>query len=207
MADDTIARLAGCLDRLRAGDEAARTDLLNHACGVLHALTRKMFKDYARVRRWEESGDVAQNAALRLWRTLQAVTPGTVREFLRLAALQIRRELIDLARHHYGPEGAGARHSTQGGDGGLVSDTPRPVYDEPDGTRDPGRLAVWTEFHRQAGALPEDEREVFDLLWYQGLTQAAAAGLLGVDERTVKRRWQAARLSLSRRLHGESPAG
>ena len=44
--------------------------------------------------------------------------------------------------------------------------------------------------------LPEEEREAFDLRWYQGLTQAEAALVLNVSEATVKRRWLAARARL-----------
>ena len=36
--------------------------------------------------------------------------------------------------------------------------------------------------------LPEDEREVFDLVRIQGMTQAEAAQVLGVSAVTVKRR-------------------
>lgn len=53
--------------------------------------------------------------------------------------------------------------------------------------------------------LPEEEREIFDLLWYQGLTQAEAANLLNISDRTVKRRWQSARLLLHDRLGGQLP--
>ncbi|MBL8798147.1 MAG: helix-turn-helix domain-containing protein, partial [Planctomycetia bacterium] len=45
----------------------------------------------------------------------------------------------------------------------------------------------------------------FDLLFYQGLSQAEAAALLNVSERTVKRRWQSARLQLHDALGGEFP--
>jgi len=42
---------------------------------------------------------------------------------------------------------------------------------------------------RQAlGKLPEDEREVFDLVWIDGMTQAEAGQVLGVSAVTVKRR-------------------
>jgi predicted DNA-binding protein (UPF0251 family) len=34
------------------------------------------------------------------------------------------------------------------------------------------------------------------MLWYQGLTQAEAAGLLGLSERTVARRWVVARMKV-----------
>jgi DNA-directed RNA polymerase specialized sigma24 family protein len=42
-------------------------------------------------------------------------------------------------------------------------------------------------------------------LWYEGLDQPEAAVVLGVDVRTVKRRWQKARLLLFESLHGEPP--
>jgi RNA polymerase sigma-70 factor (ECF subfamily) len=79
------------------------------------------------------------------------------------------------------------------------------LADRGDLSTEPSRLAAWAEFHEQIDALPEEEREVFDLLWYQGLNQAEAAELLGVSERTIKRRWQAARLRLHEALHGEMP--
>jgi RNA polymerase sigma-70 factor (ECF subfamily) len=41
---------------------------------------------------------------------------------------------------------------------------------------------------RAIDELPEDEREVFDLVRIQGMTQAEAAPLLGVSAATVKRR-------------------
>ncbi len=40
------------------------------ACERLTRLARKMLKDFGRVRRWEETDDVVQNALLRLYRTL-----------------------------------------------------------------------------------------------------------------------------------------
>ena len=48
--------------------------------------------------------------------------------------------------------------------------------------------------------LPEDEREVFDLVGIQGLTHAEAAGVVGVSEKTVQRRLNRARLLLAERL-------
>jgi DNA-directed RNA polymerase specialized sigma24 family protein len=48
---------------------------------------------------------------------------------------------------------------------------------------------------------------VFDLIYYQGLTRVDAAGLLGVSERTVKRRWRAARLRLMERFGDRLPPG
>jgi RNA polymerase sigma-70 factor (ECF subfamily) len=190
------------LDRLRDGDEAARGELLECACERLRGLARKMLRSYPRVHRWEQTDDVLQNAALRLHRTLGEIALATPRDFFRLAALNIRRELLDLAKHYYGPLGHGAKHATlPPGESGTGVDP----ADRADLSSEGSRLATWGEFHEQISALPEEEREVFDLLWYQGLSQAEAAQLLGVSQRTIKRRWQAARLRLHEALHGEIP--
>ena len=192
------------LARLESGDPAARDHLLGCARERLGRLTRKMLKGYAGVKRWEETDDVLQNALLRLHRALGEVRLPSARDFFRLAALQIRRELLDMARHYYGPLGLGAHHAS-GADPRGADDSQPPPYEPAAPSHEPGRLAAWAEFHAQAGALPEEEREVFDLLWYQGLSQAEAAALLGVSERTIKRRWQAARLWLHQALEGILP--
>jgi RNA polymerase sigma-70 factor (ECF subfamily) len=191
-----------CIDRLRAGDATARDELLAHAVDRLTRLTRKMLRDFPGVHRWEETDDVFQNAALRLSRALEEVQPATTADFFHLAAAQIRRELLDLARRYFGPQGLGAHQARVAGAGSSPPGRPNPE----DTTRDPDRLAAWTDFHRAVEALPAEEREVFDLLFYQGLSQAEAAVVLDASERTIKRRWQAARLRLSRKL-GESMPG
>src|SRR5437763_17122557 len=111
MGDPRSLRLQRCLDRLHGGDEAARHELLNSACERLSQITRTMLRDYPRLKRWEQTEDVLQNALVRLMRALQTITPASVRDFYRLATLQIRRELLDLVRHYFGPEGRGAKHA------------------------------------------------------------------------------------------------
>jgi RNA polymerase sigma-70 factor (ECF subfamily) len=201
--DGHTAVLGRWLERLRQGDEAAPHGLLDHACRRLEALARRMLRHYPRLRRWEQTADVLQNAVLRLHRALATVRPESPAQFYGLAAAQIRRELIDLARHHFGPQGAAARHDTDGA-GRAGGDGAAGQPEDPGG--EPASLAEWTEFHAGVQRLPPAEREVFDLLWYEGLSQAEAARLLGVSDRTVKSRWRSAKLALQRRL-GEGPAG
>lgn len=200
MSESSTIPLQRCLDRLRAGDVTARDEVLEWAAERLQRLTRKMLNDFPGVRRWEETGDVLQNAMLRLCRALSAVSPATPRDFFRLAALQIRRELIDLSRYYYGPEGTGANHAS-------AAETPDPAtpVDRAELTWESSRLAEWTDFHEQAGSLPDDEREVFDLIWYQGLPQEEAAAVVGVSLKTIARRWRAARLKLHEALGGRLP--
>ena len=194
------ARVEACLERLRAGDDQVRGELLSLACDRLLPLTRNMLRDFPGVARWEQTDDVFQNAAMRLYQALQQVEPSDARHFFRLAALQIRRELIDLARHYQGPEGRGAHHQTQraAADG---QETLR-AFEPSEATYDPGRIAEWQEFHTRVEELPADEREVFDLLWYHELSQDDAAAMLKVNVRTVRRRWRSARLRLHDVLMG-----
>lgn len=201
---DTTIRIESWLVRLRGGDPAAREQLLAFAAGRLSELARRLLRRSPRVRRWEETDDVFQNAMMRLCRALREVTPGSMREFLALAATQIRRELIDLARHHYGPLGEAGHHATEWRDPAAgVSDAAGPP-DRP-GPRPEADAAFWIDFHESVDRLPVEEREVLDLLWYQGLTQPEAASVLGISERTVARRWQAVRLRLAAGLDLASP--
>lgn len=202
MNGDQTMEIQRWIEGLGTGDAAAREKLLACAAGRLARLTHKMLKDYPGVHRWEQTDDVLQNATLRLCRALEAVKPPSVRDFFRLAAVQIRRELIDLARRYAGPAGLGAHYTSRAGCGGEMV---APEVEAADSTYNPGRLAEWTDFHARVGALPDEPREVFDLLFYQGLSPAEAAAVLGVSERTVKRRWQAARLALHEALGGRLP--
>lgn len=201
---DQTTLIQGWIDRLRAGDDSARAALLDCACERLVRLAPKMLRDYPGVGRWEQTDDVLQNALIRLDRALRAVTLPTARDFFRLAAAQVRRELIDLARRYSGPAGPSALRARRAGDGEL-SGSPIGAAEPTDTTHDPGRLAGWTELHRRIEGLPDADREVFDLLWYQGLTQAEAAAVLGLSERQVNRRWIAARLELNNALGGQIP--
>jgi RNA polymerase sigma factor (sigma-70 family) len=180
------------LPRAIAGEEVAVDTLLRHCEERLTILTRRMLGDFQRVRRWAETDDVLQSALVRLLKAMREVKPATSREFLGLAALQIRRELLDLARRYYGPEGIGANHDSQLD--GLIRQPAEPA----DVRNDPGALAQWTELHEQIGRLPDEEREVVALIFYQGLSQAETAELLTISVRTVQRRWHDALCKLHR---------
>jgi RNA polymerase sigma-70 factor (ECF subfamily) len=159
---------------------------------------------FPRVGRWEQTDDVFQRAMIRLCRSLDSVTLESGRHFHNLAATQIRRELIELARHYFGPQGQGAKHETDWpADGGNERRPPK--HDRPDWSGEPSSLAEWTEFHQRIEELPLEEKEVVDLLWYQGLTQEEAAEVLGVTDRTVRRRWVSAKTRLYEAFGGEPP--
>ncbi len=183
------------LDRIEAGDLAARNELLRGVGRRLERLARKMIRQFPAVRRWTDTADVLQNATLRLLRALDAVRPASTHEFYSLAATQIRRELLDLARHFYGPHGEGANHASV-----ALPGAPPPA--EPPARDDPDDLQGWCAFHEQVERLPAEEREVVGLVFYHGWTQAQVAELLQIAERTVRRRWDAALIKLHQVLGG-----
>ena len=188
--------LQDCVTRFAAGDDSALNELLKRSSARLEQLTRVMFRDFSRVHRWEETADVLQSASIRLYRALQVTRPTDVRGFFNLATLQIRRELTDLARRYFGPEGIGTNYETSDlWPTGAASSSAFDVAAS-SGSFDPNRLASWTEFHIGAEQLPADEREVFDLIYYQGISQAEAAKILGISERTIQRLWQKTRLAM-----------
>jgi RNA polymerase sigma factor (sigma-70 family) len=182
-----------------SGDAVAVDALLRHFGARLTLLTRRMLGSFQRVKRWEDTDDVLQSVLVRLLGALREGRPATPREFLGLATLQIRRELIDLARHYYGPEGIGANHDSQGNRDSQQLGRAEPA----DISHEPSALAQWTDLHREIDALPDEEREVVGLLFYQGLSQAEAAVVLQMSLRTVQRRWHDALVKLHRVWIGE----
>lgn len=191
----TDTQLQSLIDISATGDESAKEALLHHACDRLLRLTRKMFHGYPNLRRWEQTDDVFQNAMVRLHRALAEVKVESVRHFFNLAAVQVRRELLDLAKHHFGPEGDGANHHTDGIPAEEIGGSLHDRAEEPDD------LSAWSGFHAHVEKLPDDEKEVVNLLYYEGLTQDEAARVMGISMRTLKRRWQSAKLKLHEELN------
>lgn len=193
MPAGNTTQLQSWIDLIRAGDTQARDQIIEHSCQQLRRLTRKMLKQFTRLRRWEETDDVLQHALIRLHRSLSEVQLESVRQYLGLAALQVRRTLIDLSRQHFGEHRHGANHHTDGQDiDGAIHQAIKPETVED-----------WSEFHEAVESLPDEEREVFSLVWYDGLEQPEVAVLLETSVRTVKRRWQSARCLLFEALDGQ----
>jgi len=209
-AADSAAGIAGCLARLAAGDPRAREDILEVCMTRLHVIASRMLADFPAVRRWNDTGDVLQGALVRLHRALGDVHPATVRELLGLATTQMQRELIDLARKYAGPMSHAAHHDTNsfrpGGGGGPGPDQGLQRTDMAGAHADGPELERWTAFHAAVDGLPDDQREVFRLVWYFGCDQEQVAATLGCSTRTVKRHWQAARQAISAALDGAPPA-
>lgn len=199
MAADSTTQLQGLIDRMAAGDHSARDELIGRAYARLLRLAHKMLQGFPRVHSFEDTGDVLHDSLPRLTRALEAVPPASVAEFFRLASRQMRWELLDLVQRYAGSAVPGGQPAA----GAEDNSSSTPPEEKPTTTDNPPALASWTEFHRAVGALPEKEREVFELLWYQEMTQAEAAAVLHVAEITVRRHWLAARRRLGTFLKGE----
>jgi len=171
------AELHNLVDRMRAGDRAAADDLHRVTSARLERLARKMLAGYPAARRQGDTNDVLQGALIRLVRSLEAVRPDSTRSFFNLAAVHMRRELLDLSR------AAACRpvFSKMQSDGGESEDL---LVERSDSDLD-----RWTRLHTAVEELPMEEREVFSLTFYHRWKQAQIAELLGISDRQVRRLW------------------
>jgi RNA polymerase sigma-70 factor (ECF subfamily) len=109
----------------------------------------------------------------RLLKALREARPGTVRQFFALACQHMRWELNDMARRLDERPVVAHQNNDQ---------IPAPASSDSGLTPD-GRRMI-----EAISGLPEAEREAFDLVRIQGMTQVEAAQILGVSAMTVKRR-------------------
>jgi RNA polymerase sigma-70 factor (ECF subfamily) len=202
MSTGETTQIQNWIERMRAGDEQAMDELLIHFEARLLSLTRKMLKEFPVVQRWEQTDDVFQGAAMRLRRALREVTPKSTREFFGLAALQVQRELLNMTetyRHRLTPSQIGKPAHHEGSHSNGTS------FEPVDQKASQSELDVWTDFHDAAARLSDEIREVFHLIWYGGLSQDEAALVVGVSVRTIRGRWQEARLAIYEALEGRLP--
>lgn len=190
MSDSSSDKILSIVDRFRAGDPLAGDELLRSVRTRLEELSRRMLAGFPRVQRTVDADDILQGASIRLLNSLRDLRPETARDFFRLASMQIRRELLDLARRVSGNRIPG-----------QSEESPEPFDSAPANDE----LDLWSRFHEHVEKLPVMEREAIGLVFYHGKTRGEAAEILNVSERTVHRWWQSACERLKDRLGGELP--
>jgi RNA polymerase sigma factor (sigma-70 family) len=127
----------------------------------------------------------------RLIKALKGVRPPTVRQFFALANQHMRWELNDLARRLDKQKAAVE-----------LRDSAVPAPADSTGSRispNTGRILEAIE------NLPQEEREVFNLVRIQGLRQSEAADILRVSQKTVQRRLNRSLMLLSEKLGDLQP--
>jgi RNA polymerase sigma-70 factor (ECF subfamily) len=198
--DRTTLAVQRYLDDLAAlrGDAPADPlvrELLGRAAQRLHLLCATLLhRSYPRLTRPPlnlQSEEMLSAVVERLLKALRQARPPTVRQFFGLANQHMRWELNDLARRldeqttavELREEFVAAAESNDS----VISPVAR-------------RLLEAIE------SLPEDEQEVFDLVRIQGMSQTAAAGVIGVSVKTVQRRLNRGLLLLTEKLGDLRPA-
>jgi RNA polymerase sigma-70 factor (ECF subfamily) len=185
MSDQTML-LQGLIARLLQGDAEARRELINCAYERLRSLAAVILNEsFPRLKKAPalvDTTDLANEAAVKLYEALADVQPATVPDFFRLAAQRMRWVLLDLAKR--------ADRSEE-----RQREGPPPGEAAPDAS-DKSLPATLTALYKQIEELPEKERQVVDLLYFHGLSQAEAALILGVAERSVRRYWTIAKVKL-----------
>lgn len=193
----TTVAVQSYLDQLAGGaspDFVIRL-LLNRAAERLRLLcSTLLFQSYRRLTRPPvnlQSDEMLSSVVERLLKALREVRPQNVRQFFGLANRHMRWELNDLAR----------RVDAQAAVVGL--------HDSAVATQESTGPSTTTNARRMLDAietLPEEEREVFELLRIQGVSYAESANLLGVSESTIHRRLNRALVLLEEKLSDLRPS-
>jgi RNA polymerase sigma-70 factor (ECF subfamily) len=191
-AEPTTVVIQRYLDALPedAAAEPMVRELLEQAVGRLRLLCGSLlYNSYPRLARPPvnlEVDELVGGVVAGLLTALRTTRPPTVRRFFGLASQHMRWQLNDLARRLDERPAAAALAES-----GIAA----PPCSTSSGLSPEGRRML-----EAIEGLPEDEREVFDLVGIQGLTHPEAATVVGVSEKAVQRRLNRARLLLAERL-------
>ncbi|MFO0810725.1 MAG: sigma-70 family RNA polymerase sigma factor [Gemmataceae bacterium] len=200
MADElslNTADLTYWVAELQAGRPQAAGPEFRKILARVELLSRAMFKKFVRVGRFVEVEDVTQNVLVRMLRALESTRPNSTRHFYSLTNELIRRELLDLARHYYGPRGHGSNLTGVVVGGGEGEFAPADTGATDAGGAELDRLTI---FHEAIAELPIEQREAVGLTYYHGWTQAQIAELFQVSVRTVQRWTEAAATALREKV-------
>lgn len=169
--------------------------LLERSAARLHLLcTTMLVRRYPRLMRYPinlQSEEMLSAIVERLLKAMRSVHPETPRQFFALANRHMRWELNDLARR--------LDQQTQSLE----------LHEDAAPSPETSGSVLGSDAIRMIEAienLPEAEREVFELIRIQGITQSEAAELLQVSVKTVQRRLNRCLLILSEQLGDLRPA-
>lgn len=198
---NTTLQLQSLLAQLESGEnpQKVKEQIITIAYTRLRLLARRMLSGYDRQKLDEETDGVIAEAYVRIDRALDDLKPETVRQFLALAALQIRRQLLDKLRQIHG-RGA-ERKPRPLALGQIASDESNAAAEVAASDK---AVPNWTSIDVLTAMeqLEERERECLTLQNWYGLTHGEIAQLLNVSTKTVQRSCNSAYLKLQELLSG-----
>lgn len=171
------------LRRVADGDELAVREMVARKLPRLLGLAARLLGDRA------EAEDVAQEAFVRLWRQAGRWRSGEARfdTWLHRVALNLCTDRIRKRRERYVAEPPERADPSPGPDAGISDE------EQSD--------AVKTAIH----ALPERQRQAIVLQYYQGLSNADAAAVMGISVEALESLLARARRALRASLAGTQP--
>jgi len=156
---------AALIARLRSGDESAMADLYDHYSGVVYGVALRVLGDTT------AAEDVLQEIFLQLWRNPNAFDADRGRLAPWLAVIA-RNRAIDLLRKRPLEDDIDELPISTGVD--LEDESAR-------------RLAV-EKVRSVLGQLPQEQRKVLEMAFFEGMTHSEIAGKTGEPLGTVKTR-------------------
>ena len=179
------------LDKLRNNDKDAKNAIIVQTLNRLERISRRMFHKFPVLQQTEETGDILHMLVLKLDKALSHVTPDSVSGYFALVNLNLNWILKELAR-----KAKMSRTLNVNGMNDVLNRVGDP-YHGPASNQD------WFDFFEILDKLSSESREVFDLIWLQGLTQKQAAKILDVSLRTFIRRWIKSKLEIRKLIEDE----
>jgi RNA polymerase sigma-70 factor (ECF subfamily) len=198
MDQRTTNAVQSYLDKLADGAPAEPVirELLGRSAGRLHMLCSSLlFKSYPRLTRPPlnlQAEEMLSAVVERLLKAMREVRPQNVRQFFGLVNRHMRWELNDMARRldeqsvALGLQDSGVAAAESSGS--VISINTKRMLDAIEN-------------------LPEEERDVFELLRIQGMSYSETAEVLNISESTVHRRLNRSLVLLEEKLPDLRPAG
>jgi RNA polymerase sigma-70 factor (ECF subfamily) len=162
------------MSRIRSGDKDAFRSLFRRYAPTAMALARRV------LRQPNLAEETVQEAFLAVWKSPERFDPtrGSVRAWLMSA---VHHRAVDLIRR----EEAQRRRSQEAGADPRVEPSDDPGVSV---VEDVSLMQARVEVRRALEALPEAQRRVVELMYFDGYTQTRIAELLGLPLGTVKSR-------------------
>jgi len=189
----TTIAIQELLDRLAAGDELAKEQLIGRALERLTVIARKLLRSFGgekRIELW--STEVVNEAFPKISRAIDDVKPSSVPQFLGLARLQMHRVLLDKVR-------ALQRHDNVLPTGQQQSDRENEISVEGVSPDDERQRMLVLDLLESVEKLNERQAET---VWFKlaGYTHKEIGEFLGVHHDTVDTYWNNACVKLAKTL-------